>query len=151
MNALPKNKKELTQAEIADSMSTVLRYLGDSEPMAGAQNHGQMLIRREELLMQVAETEAKIESNAKGAASKAKALLWAGSAVGFAQFAFIFYGTFHVYSWDIMEPICYLMTFGNFTAGFAFYLRMNQDLELSNLNEIMTKRFTDSALSLIHI
>ena len=145
MNALPKNKKELTQAEIADSMSTVLRYLGDSEPMAGAQNHGQMLIRREELLMQVAETEAKIESNAKGAASKAKALLWAGSAVGFAQFAFIFYGTFHVYSWDIMEPICYLMTFGNFTAGFAFYLRMNQDLELSNLNEIMTKRFTDSA------
>lgn len=53
MGALPKNKKELTKAEIADSMSTVLRYLGDSEPKiksASTQNHGQMLIRKEELL-----------------------------------------------------------------------------------------------------
>ena len=69
-------------------------------------------------------------------------LLWAGSGIGVAQFAFIFWGTFQVYSWDIMEPVCYLMTFGNFTAGFLFYLSMNQDLELANLSEILTKRFT---------
>ena len=133
MNALPKNKKDLTQAEIADSMSTVLRYLGDSEPMAGVQNHGQMLIRREELLMQVAETEAKIESNAKGAASKAKALLWAGSAVGFAQFAFIFYGTFHVYSWDIMEPITACVSLSDAIAGYMFWLWTGKPWDLDSL------------------
>ena len=72
-------------------------------------------------------------------------MLWAGSTFGMAQFAFIFYGTFHVYSWDIMEPICYLMTFSNFTAGFLFYLTVEKDLELENLSEILTKRFTLSA------
>jgi len=60
-------------------------------------------------------------------------MLWLGSGVGVAQFFFIFYGTFHYLSWDIMEPICYLMTFGNFTAGFMFYLSVEQDLELGNL------------------
>ena len=47
-----------------------------------------------------------------------------------AQFMFIFLGTFEYSCWDIMEPMCYLMTLGNFTAGFAFYLKNHKDLEL---------------------
>ena len=146
MNALPKNKKQLTKDEIADSMSTVLRYLcSDDNHKYGLTNYGQALARREELLKQVADTQDKIDQNRQRAARKTKILLWAGSGVFVAQFAFIFWGTFHAYSWDIMEPVCYLMTFGNFTAGFLFYLAMNQDLELANLNQILTKRFTESA------
>ena len=30
-------------------------------------------------------------------------------------------GTFNWLSWDIMEPISYLMMFGNFTAAFGWY------------------------------
>ena len=45
-----------------------------------------------------------------------------GSTVVISQFAFIVLGTFHYLSWDIMEPLCYLMMLGNFTAGYGFYL-----------------------------
>ena len=69
-------------------------------------------------------------------------VLWAGSFVGVAQFAFIFAGTFHYYCWDIMEPVCYLMTFANFTTGFAFYLKIEEELEMDNLSQILTNRFT---------
>ena len=39
-----------------------------------------------------------------------------------------------------MEPIFYLMTLGNFTVGFAFYLMMRKDLELMTLHETLTER-----------
>lgn len=54
-------------------------------------------------------------------------------------------GTFEYYSWDIMEPICYLMTFSNFTAGFYFYLTQKKDLELTNFHEILTQRYKEKA------
>ena len=123
MNALPSKKKDFTKAEVADSISTVLRYLNSEESQA-IPDYRSMLSRRDDLLVKIAETQAKIDYNRKMAARKTKMILWAGSGVGLAQFAFIFWGTFHAFSWDIMEPVCYLMTFGNFTAGFLFYLKM---------------------------
>ena len=53
---------------------------------------------------------------------------------------FIFLGTFEYSCWDIMEPMCYLMTLGNFTAGFAFYLKNHKDLELQSIHEMLTER-----------
>lgn len=44
-----------------------------------------------------------------------------------------------------MEPMCYLMTFGNFTFGFFFYLLMKQDLELTNVHDILVYRMTQKA------
>ena len=64
-----------------------------------------------------------------------------GSSIVLAQFAGIFYGTFEALSWDIMEPICYLMTFGNFTFGFFFYLIAKKDLELTSIHDILTHRY----------
>ena len=61
MNALPKNKKELSKDEIADSMTTVLRYLSSEDNHHngyGNINYGQTLMRREELLIKVAEVQA---------------------------------------------------------------------------------------------
>ena len=81
----------------------------------------------------------------KGASLKASMVCWAGSSVVLAQFMVIFWGTFQVLSWDIMEPVCYLMTFGNFTGGFFFYTMMKKDLDLTNFHEILTERFTLSA------
>jgi hypothetical protein len=47
-----------------------------------------------------------------------------------------------MYSWDIMEPICYLMTFGNFTSGYFFYLWQKRDLEITSLFDILVYRMT---------
>lgn len=72
-------------------------------------------------------------------------LCFLGSSVVLGQFWVIFYGTFQSLSWDIMEPVCYLMTFGNFTGGFFFYTLMKKDLDLTNIHDIITERFTRSA------
>lgn len=70
---------------------------------------------------------------------------WLGSSVVIAEFATIMIGTFEVFSWDIMEPISYLMMFSNFTGGWFFYMLMKKDLELTNLHDILTLRFTRKA------
>jgi len=38
-----------------------------------------------------------------------------------AQMAFVAQGTFVTLSWDIMEPISYMIGMLNFTAGFGWY------------------------------
>ena len=84
MNALPKNKKMLSSADISASMSTVLSYLGSEELTEGDTNYRQILARREELYTIVAGTQEKIDLNAKSAARKTKMVLWAGSGIGIA-------------------------------------------------------------------
>ena len=43
-----------------------------------------------------------------------------------------------------MEPICYLMMFGDFTAAYAFYLfsRMRYNLELGSIHYLLTEMIT---------
>ena len=72
-------------------------------------------------------------------------ICWLGSSIAISQFGLISLGTFHYLSWDIMEPICYLMTFSNFTFGFGFYLAAKKDLDLTNFFDILTYRFVKSA------
>lgn len=40
----------------------------------------------------------------------------------FAQFAVVQYGTYYLYSWDIMEPITCLMTIGDTCLGYFFWM-----------------------------
>jgi hypothetical protein len=68
-----------------------------------------------------------------------------GSGVFIGQFCFIAAGAFHYSSWDIIEPMCYLMTFGNFTTSYAFYIAMKRDMEFDNIYDILTQRFLRSA------
>lgn len=85
---------------------------------------------------------AKLEATAR---TKAFTLCAMGASIGFAQFGLIAFGTFEYFSWDIMEPICYLMTFSNFTFGYLFYLGMKRELEMTNIYEILTRRFLEKA------
>lgn len=64
----------------------------------------------------------------------------AGASVGFAQFGLISFGTFEYLSWDIMEPVCYLMMFSNFSFGYLFYLGAKREFEMDNIMEILTRR-----------
>ena len=42
-------------------------------------------------------------------------------------------GTYVVFSWDVMEPIAYLMSMVNFTAAFMFYWKNREEMELVSL------------------
>lgn len=68
-------------------------------------------------------------------------LLALGSLIMVGQFAFITSGTFVFYSWDIMEPIAYIMMFTNFTTAFLYFNMKKRSMELSNLKGILSERF----------
>ena len=68
-------------------------------------------------------------------------MLTLGSSVFIAQFAFIMSGTFVYHSWDVMEPIAYVMMLGNFTGGLAFYATFKREMQLTTLHEMLAKRF----------
>ena len=86
----------------------------------------------------------KINEIRQAASRTANVYCFLGSSVVISQFAFIVLGTFHYLSWDIMEPLCYLMMFGNFTASYAFFLanRTEYDLELGSIHHLLTERIT---------
>lgn len=64
-----------------------------------------------------------------------------GSSIFMAQFGFIMSGTFVFYSWDVMEPISYVMMLGNFTVGMGFYAANKDELQLITLRQMLAKRF----------
>ena len=144
MNALPP-KQEMTTADIENSLTAVMRYMSRSTDKNVTDKIADDKTRLDQLEAQVGITEAKIAQLRASASRKATVLLGFGSSIVIAQFALIFQGTFHYLSWDIMEPVCYLMQLGNFTFGFAFYLAMKKDLDLTNFHEILTLRFTERA------
>ena len=71
----------------------------------------------------------------KKARFRSRVLLSMGSSIFFYQFYFIMSGTFVHASWDVMEPISYVMMLGNFTVGMLFYALFHKELELRSLHE----------------
>lgn len=67
---------------------------------------------------------------------RSRVLLGMGSSIFFYQFYFIMSGTFVHASWDVMEPISYVMMLGNFTVGMFFYAMFHKELELKSLHEV---------------
>lgn len=49
--------------------------------------------------------------------------------------------TFLILSWDIMEPISYVMMLGNFTFAMFFYAYNKEELQLTTLQDMIAKRF----------
>ena len=68
-------------------------------------------------------------------------LLFLGSSIFVAQAAFIMSGTFVFYSWDIMEPIAYMMLFSNFTFGIMYYTMFKKELALGTVRQSLSNRF----------
>lgn len=63
-----------------------------------------------------------MEAIKRKAALRSKVLGFFISSLLGVQLGVIAVGTWSILSWDIMEPISYLMGLGNFTAGFGWYL-----------------------------
>jgi len=76
---------------------------------------------------------------------KANALLFLGSSVLISEFALITCGTYMFFSWDVMEPISYMVLYANFWAGFFFYALRKRSLELESVQDILTQVFSRRA------
>lgn len=71
------------------------------------------------------ETLQKIEdfknSLENGAARRGKLLGFGLVSFIFAEMVFVGWGTYEAFSWDIMEPISYVISLANMTLGFGWY------------------------------
>lgn len=63
--------------------------------------------------------------------AKTSGLLWAGLALLSVQGGALAWLTWWVYSWDIMEPVTYFITFANSMVFFAYFLVTRQDYTYS--------------------
>jgi hypothetical protein len=97
-----------------------------------------MIDERQNELIKLNQTKVTLDRKAD---FRARALLTLGSTFFIGQFGFIMSGTFVFYSWDIMEPISYVMMLGNFTFGMLFYAAYKDELQLTTLREMLSKRF----------
>ncbi|KAM5194321.1 calcium uniporter regulatory subunit MCUb, mitochondrial [Mantella aurantiaca] len=59
--------------------------------------------------------------------ARTKILMWTGLAMLSTQGGALGYLTWWVYSWDIMEPVTYFLTYGNVIAFYGYYLLTNMD------------------------
>jgi Mitochondrial calcium uniporter len=58
-----------------------------------------------------------------------------------AQFALVQYGTYHLYSWDIMEPITCMMSMGDLCLGYLFWMLFgNREYGIEGINSYFFDR-----------
>ncbi|XP_043726828.1 calcium uniporter regulatory subunit MCUb, mitochondrial [Cervus elaphus] len=79
-------------------------------------------------LQPLEQMKARIEARSE---AKISGLLWAGLAMLSIQGGALAWLTWWVYSWDIMEPVTYFITFANSTVFFAYFIVTRQDYTYS--------------------
>ncbi|XP_015996322.2 calcium uniporter regulatory subunit MCUb, mitochondrial [Rousettus aegyptiacus] len=86
-------------------------------------------------LQPLEEMKARIEARSE---AQTGGLLWAGLALLSIQGGALAWFTWWVYSWDIMEPVTYFITFANSMVFFAYFIVTRQDYTYS---AIKTRQF----------
>uniref|UniRef100_G3VSG1 Calcium uniporter regulatory subunit MCUb n=1 Tax=Sarcophilus harrisii TaxID=9305 RepID=G3VSG1_SARHA len=86
-----------------------------------------LLEKIEELKEQLQPMEELKTKIAVGSEAKTNRLLWIGLALMSTQGGILAWLTWWVYSWDIMEPVTYFITFGSSMTFFAYFLLTRQD------------------------
>ncbi|XP_038611098.1 calcium uniporter regulatory subunit MCUb, mitochondrial [Tachyglossus aculeatus] len=85
-----------------------------------------------EQLQPLEQLKARIEA---GSEAETNRLMWAGLALLSTQGGALAWLTWWVYSWDIMEPVTYFITFGSSMTFFAYFLLTRQDYSYSAIKD----------------
>lgn len=92
----------------------------------------QKLDHLKEELLPLEQTKARIAVNAN---AKTTRLLWIGLALMSTQGGALAWLTWWVYSWDIMEPVTYFITYGSAMASYAYFILTKQDYLYSDARD----------------
>ncbi|XP_030347417.1 calcium uniporter regulatory subunit MCUb, mitochondrial isoform X1 [Strigops habroptila] len=92
----------------------------------------QKLDHLKEELLPLEQTKARIAVNAN---AKTTRLLWIGLALMSTQGGALAWLTWWVYSWDIMEPVTYFITYGSAMAFYAYFILTKQDYLYSDARD----------------
>ena len=92
------------------------------------------LAREQELIRELEELQAELEplesqrqEIVRHAGERTSLVTWAGLGLMATQFGILARLTWWDYSWDIMEPVTYFVTYGTAIAGYAYFLLTRQE------------------------
>ncbi|KAL6036180.1 hypothetical protein STEG23_032002, partial [Scotinomys teguina] len=91
-----------------------------------------------EQLQPLEQVKARIEAQSE---AKTSGLLWAGLALLSMQGGVLAWLTWWVYSWDIMEPVTFFLTFANSMVFFAYFIITRQNYTYSSVRSRQFLRF----------
>ncbi|XP_045122017.1 calcium uniporter protein, mitochondrial-like [Portunus trituberculatus] len=94
-----------------------------------------ILAQIEDLKTQLAPLEKKREDLVKAAERRTTILAWAGLGYMALQFGFLARLTWWEYSWDIMEPVTYFVTYGTAMGAYAYYVLTKQEFLLPDVHD----------------
>ncbi|XP_055932372.1 calcium uniporter protein, mitochondrial-like [Argiope bruennichi] len=97
-----------------------------------------LLGQLEHLKEELAPLEKKKEELLNKAQRRSTALSWLGLALMGAQFGVLARLTWWEYSWDIMEPVTYFITYGTTIAMYAYFVLTRQEYVLPDVNDRQT-------------
>ncbi|XP_032783350.2 calcium uniporter protein, mitochondrial [Daphnia magna] len=94
-----------------------------------------LMAKLEQLQSQILPLEQKKNLVMAGAERKTATMTWIGLALMGVQFGALARLTWWEYSWDIMEPITYFVTYGTSIACFAYYVLTKQEYVLPDVRD----------------
>jgi len=105
-----------------------------------------LLTQLESLRSEMVPLEAQKADLAAKSHNKTKKLTWMGLGLMGIQFGFLARLTWWEYSWDVMEPVTYFVTYGTIVGMYAYYCVTQQEYEFSKIyNRQFLKTFYVSA------
>ncbi|XP_053643833.1 calcium uniporter protein, mitochondrial isoform X2 [Cherax quadricarinatus] len=132
-------EQKLTLEELSD-MGDVRQLVNKLYMALNVDQHQVMkerdiLAQIEDLKSKLAPLEKQRDSLVAAAERRTTVLAWAGLGYMALQFGFLARLTWWEYSWDIMEPVTYFVTYGTAIGAYAYYVVTKQDFVLPEVRD----------------
>ncbi|XP_066991417.2 calcium uniporter protein, mitochondrial [Anabrus simplex] len=95
----------------------------------------ELLVKLEELKVALEPLEEKRQELEAMASRRTNALTWVGLGLMSVQFGILARLTWWEYSWDIMEPVTYFVTYGTAMAAYAYFVLTKQEYLLPDVRD----------------
>ncbi|KAL0266278.1 UNVERIFIED_CONTAM: hypothetical protein PYX00_008870 [Menopon gallinae] len=95
----------------------------------------ELCVQLEELKVELEPMEQKLQDLHRTAEKQTNVLSWVGLGLMSVQFGILARLTWWEYSWDIMEPVTYFVTYGTAMAAYAYYVLTKQEYILPDVRD----------------